>query len=268
MIFKANLPMYDWPELQSVLDRFWNKFSAEIKSAGYSIAETLDRNADEAIWLDDQLGLSQTCGFPLTHQLREQVRLLGTPTYHCDYFSEGLYTSVVLARHSDKRNTLQDFEHSTVAVNSLVSQSGFNALRNLLVDQQYIADGKPPFFSSVFFSGSHRMSMQAVAAAEADVCATDPVSFALAKQFEPAVASLKIIDSTAATPGLPLICSPRLFTDEDQHERYKLLVQQAWCAAAKADDVKALMLDAIIDIPRSAYYAVPCHEHSLFAPDI
>lgn len=268
MSFKANLPMYDWPEVSSSLDQFWQLMSQTLTKKGYALPNTLDRQAAEAIWQDEQLVLSQTCGFPLVHKLGLNVRLLGTPTYNCEHFVDGHYASVVLARNNDARESLPEFAGATIAINSLQSQSGFNALRNLLIDRQLVSLGKPGFFAKMHLSGGHRYSMQAVEQNVADVCAIDPVSYALAKKFDPASDSLKIIDLTAATPGLPLVCNRRLFSEQTEFEQWKSDLHIAWQTAASDPIAKPLLLDSIIDIPRKAYEAVPCHDLSLLPESI
>ena len=268
MSLKASLNMYAWPEVQDTVDQFWQLFQNHLAGDGYDLQAQLNHDESEAIWHDQHLGLSQTCGFPLNHILGDSVTILGTPGYTCDYFTDGLYASVVLARQSDSRERLLEFKDSTVAINSLVSQSGYNALRNLIIEQSGISLSTATFFAKGELSGGHRQSIQAVASGLADVCAIDPVSFSLAQQFDPTVKSLKIIDCTASTPGLPLICSRSIFTDAEQLLKYKQAVHKAWRFAA-ADPVSApLLLGDMVEIPRAAYRAVARHELSLFGEAI
>jgi ABC-type phosphate/phosphonate transport system substrate-binding protein len=263
MSLKANLPMYDWPETSEALDQFWHLFSQTLNNIGYDLPDQLDRQAGEAIWQDQQLAVSQTCGFPLVHTLKESVTVLGTPTFNCDYFVDGHYASVILTRADDKRQYLHEFAGSTVAINSMHSQSGFNALRNLLFEQHLINHDKPGFFAKAHMSGGHRYSMQAVADKQADVCAIDPVSYALAQRYDATTGSLKVIDCTASTPGLPLICSQSLFATTEEFAQWKNAVQDAWKIAASDSVAKPLLLDGIVDIPRAAYNTVACHDLSL-----
>ena len=268
MSLKASLNMYAWPEVQASLEQFWQLFREQLANDGFNLQTQLNHNEGAEIWRDPQLGLSQTCGFPLNHMLGDSVDIVGTPGYTCDYVTDGLYASVVLVNKSDSREHLSEFKGSTVAINSLDSQSGYNALRNLLVEQNCITRNTPAFFAKGELSGGHRNSIRAVASGLADICAVDPVSFSLAQQFDPAVESLKVIDCTASTPGLPLICSPSLFDDAQQMAAYKLAVHKAWQIAA-ADPVSAsLLLGEMVEIPRAAYSAVARHELSLFGEAI
>jgi len=268
MSLKASLNMYAWPEVQTSLDHFWTLLQTQLADDGFELPAALNHNESETIWHCAELGFSQTCGFPLNHILGDAVTVLGTPDYGCDFATDGLYASVVLARQSDSREHLSEFRGSTVAINSLISQSGYNSLRNLLLEQNCIAANSPPFFAKGEISGGHRQSMQAVAAGLADVCAIDPVSYALAQQYEPAAESLKVIDCTASTPGLPLICSASLFTDAEQLAQYKVAVHKAWQIAATDPLSAPLMKTEIVDIPRDAYRAVARHELSLFGEAI
>jgi ABC-type phosphate/phosphonate transport system substrate-binding protein len=62
------------------------------------------------------------------------------------------------------------------------------------------------FFESVLFSGSHRGSVEMVIEGRADVAAIDCVSLAHFARLHPsAVAKLRILDWTPASPSLPFI---------------------------------------------------------------
>src|SRR3546814_4899140 len=84
---------------------------------------------------------------------------------------------------SDLAGQLADLKGRRAAVNAADSQSGCHALRHAAMD---LAD-EGHFFGSVVLTGSHRASMQAVAAGEADVCAIDCVTWCLLQRSEPAL---------------------------------------------------------------------------------
>lgn len=118
--------------------------------------------------------------------------VIGTPLYLCDFCTEGLYASPILVRKTDDRRSLSQFNGSSLAFNDTASQSGFNALKTLLVEENLIDQRGTTFFSDSVLTGSHRASMQAVANGIADMCAVDPVSWALAQRFDAKTKQLQI----------------------------------------------------------------------------
>lgn len=152
-------------------------------------------------WQQPQLLLSQTCGFPLMTQL-DTVQPVGCFHYTAPGCEGVGYRSFLVVRQQDMGSTLADFRQRVVVCNSEDSQSGFNALRKMVAP----LSGGGCFFRETRFSGSHRLSLQALQEGEADIAAIDCVTFALLKRHQPqALAQLKVIGETPLTPGLPLI---------------------------------------------------------------
>ena len=153
-----------------------------------------------AHWQDDNLLLSQTCGYPLMTQL-PQVLVVGCFHYTAPSCAGKNYRSFLVVRKADKNNTLADFRGRVAVCNSPDSQSGYHALRNSLAHDD-------TFFRSIAWSGSHRQSLITLQHGAADIAAIDCVSLALFARYQPQVLSgLAVIGETALTPGLPLITS-------------------------------------------------------------
>ena len=95
----AQLPMYDWPEVQAETDALWAAIAGRLEAAGIAAPEGLDRTtpADEA-WESPDLLVGQTCGRPYATGLAEKVRLLGRPTYAVAGAAPGRYCSQLVAR--------------------------------------------------------------------------------------------------------------------------------------------------------------------------
>lgn len=156
-------------------------------------------------WRDENLLLSQTCGYPLATQLPD-VQLVGAFHYDVPGCDEYRYSSFLVARLEDAQSTLEDFFGRRAVCNSADSLSGFNALRKMVMP--LARQGR--FFSDVIFSGSHRRSLVALQQGSADLAAIDCVSWALFVRHEPDVLqNLIVIGQTPLTPGLPLITSFR-----------------------------------------------------------
>ncbi len=195
--------MYNWPEAVGAIDPFWSVLINKLKAAGYDVDNTLatDRDAYD-VWLNPEMLLAHTCGFPYVTKLKGSVQLVATPHYDIEGCSNASYRSVILRRESDTRSQLCDFAGATAAVNSFRSQSGCNALLGTLVRERLSA----PFLQSLKKSGSHRDSMKMVVSTDADICAIDAVCWQLMQDFEPEIAAqLTVVCWSDAQPGLPFI---------------------------------------------------------------
>lgn len=191
----ASLPMYDWPEIREDTDRFWQALAQELQVSG-----GLWRGEDYTVpWRDPSLVFSQTCGYPFTHALRGQVKLVATPHYAADGCDGPNYCSFLFAR---EKKALPEFQRKIAAINGQDSMSGMLALK--LAFAPFARQGK--FFSGTIETGSHVASLQAVQSGKADVCAIDCVYVALAKRYRPSLLSeLHEIGRTPLVPGLPFI---------------------------------------------------------------
>jgi ABC-type phosphate/phosphonate transport system substrate-binding protein len=68
--------------------------------------------------------------------------------------------------------------------------------------------GGGPFFGAVTVTGSHVASMAAVATGQADAAAIDCVTYGFCALYRPeAVAGLRILSATPASPAIPFISS-------------------------------------------------------------
>ncbi len=67
----ASLPMYDFPEVSAATDAWWSGVASALRRAGLdAVPEALTRDPDVDVWNSQELLLSQTCGYTLTHALR------------------------------------------------------------------------------------------------------------------------------------------------------------------------------------------------------
>jgi ABC-type phosphate/phosphonate transport system substrate-binding protein len=208
----AALPMYDWPETQDLNNVLWSRIAAGLKSAKIDTPVALTRSADLlAIWLSPDLLLAQTCSYPLETSLRHKVRYVATPSYDVEGCEiQGHYRSVILKAGREKNeavplsadaalpNWLAD---ARLAINGLDSMSGYHALKR-------DAEAAGRHFPSIpVLTGSHRASIVAVANGNADYCAVDCVSWAMALEHEPSAKHVYVAGWTKSRPGLPLITS-------------------------------------------------------------
>jgi ABC-type phosphate/phosphonate transport system substrate-binding protein len=202
----AALPMYDLPEIAVATDAFWHGLRSHLVAHGATDVPRERARPDElyAHWLERDLLLSQTCGYPLTHNLRGRVRYLATPTYRAQGCGEGTYCSVVLVRGDDTAKKASDLAGRKVAFNGTDSQSGYNVLRHYLA----LEGVEPGSLGGAIESGAHRRSASMVKAGVVDFCAVDCVSWALLQQNAPReTEGLRVLAETASAPCLPFITS-------------------------------------------------------------
>ncbi len=206
--------MYDWSEVAEATRALETALTDEI-CASLSIAPSkllaweLEGDLYD-LWTDPGLLLGQTCGYPLTHGLKDKVAVVGAPNYDAKGCSGSDYCSQIIVPADSPFESVADLKGSRAVFNGLDSQSGMNALRHSIAP--YANGGA--FFQSVEISGGHLASMTAVSDGKADVAAIDAVCWALAQQEKPdLVAGLRCLAETARAPCLPYITSSQFGLD-------------------------------------------------------
>jgi len=254
--------MYDLLAVRAATDAWWVGLARALAAAGVSaVPPDLERHlpADD-VWRRPNLVISQTCGYPLTHALAGQVRLVATPVYDVEGCDGPNYRSAFLVRADDPAERLADLRGRRVAVNARDSQSGYNCLRHALAP---LAE-RGPMFAEVVVTGDHGSSMAALRARRADLAAIDPVTLALTAGHEPeAVAGLRVLAWSAPAPALPYI------TRRDAGEGELAALREALSRAAADPDLaaarSALFLAGFEVLPLSAYDVIGEMERSAAA---
>lgn len=240
--------MYDWPEVAGATDALWRAIAVRLADAGLAAPSALDRSqAGEAIWLDPNLVLSQTCGYPYATELGGVVRLVATPVYEAEGCEGPLYSSMVVARRGEGVASLADLSARRFAFNARNSLSGYvapvTAMRGVglsLAEMDWVE------------TGSHRASVRAVADGQADAAAIDAVCWALAKRHEAeAAARLEVIDNTPLRPALPFITAGRRSPED------AAAIRNAMASALTGETGKAvraaLLLDSVVALTPADY---------------
>jgi len=240
----ASLQMYARAETQGAQDRLWHAIRAHY---GQGDGELTHCDPIDSAWDDPDLLLSQTCGMPYRHHLKDRVTLVGTPDYAVEGCAPGYYRSCILARRDDPRQHLTQFAGATLAVNSTMSQSGWAAVENHLADTGAGFD----FRANMRITGGHMASARAVAQGHADLASIDAVTWRFLQRYEPWTADLTVIQMTAPTPGLPLITRAGL----DPAPLFDAISNAI--ADLSPDDQSLLALNGLTTIAKSAYLAVP-----------
>ncbi len=197
----ASLPMYDWPELQEAHDTMWRDLGEKLHRSGLEVPGKLAHDdTDESHWLNPDLLLGQTCGYPLATILKGKVAYVATPVYSVQGCSGPNYSSAIVVRR-DSGLTMQNWQKARFAFNAQMSLSGYRAIKAMV--------GEPEdFFAGLVETGGHRASAKMVASGDGDVATLDAVCWHLVQQYEPEIAEqLSVIGWTEMRPALPLITS-------------------------------------------------------------
>lgn len=247
----ASLGMYDPPWLHAANDRLWQAIATAIADAIPGAPATLTRDRPlPAIWTAPDLLLAQTCGYPLTMELRDRVRLVATPLYDAPGCEGAWHRSAIVVRADDPARTLAACRGYRVAVNAPDSNTGMNLLRAAVAP--LAREGR--FFGAVLPSGAHAHSAEMVRSGAADIAAIDAVTLALLADHDPALmGDLHVLDWTAATPGLPLITAAG--TPD-------ALLAALRAALGAMPPIRALRLQGFTVLERDAYAVIPALAHA------
>ncbi|MEZ5778147.1 MAG: PhnD/SsuA/transferrin family substrate-binding protein [Paracoccaceae bacterium] len=240
----ATLPMYDWPQNAAANDRLWALMRAALTDEGFAAPAELTREGDlYEIWTSPDLILGQTCGMPFRMRLHDRTELVATPDYGLTGLPPGQYCSVVVTRAGEP-GEIADFIDRTLAYNTPDSQSGWAAPQN------HVA-GAGQCFTRTLETGAHRESARAVAEGRADIAAIDAVTWRMIETYLPDLArQLRIVGTTAPTPGLPLI------TAKGRDANAVARAASVAIGRLLPKDRAVLGLKGLITIPASAYLGI------------
>ena len=240
----ASLMMYARPQLDGAHKRYWQLVREYLNRAGIDSPKHLSQEVEEfSVWQDPDLVLSQTCGMPYRKWLRDKVWLVGTPDYGLDGSPPGYYRSALVVRADDLRSDLDAYRNSVFAYNQTFSQSGYAAPYWHLVPYGF-------WFEHRLQTGGHLKSAHAVAKGNADIAALDAVSWRLIEEHEEFGSSLRILDWTKPTPGLPLITAK----GNDPGAIFNAV--RSAIGQLDPTDRSALGLQGIVRIPKEQYTAI------------
>jgi ABC-type phosphate/phosphonate transport system substrate-binding protein len=241
------ISMYDMPERRPVIAAWWAGLARHWQAAGlHDIPHSTHFTDGDLyeLWLAPDLFIAQTCGYPLTHRLKDRVTLVGTPVYAVEGCAGGTYHSVIVARRDSAVRSLDDLAGKVAAINGRDSQSGWNALRHSLIGK-----GAP---ARILETGGHRKSVAAVREGRADVAAIDCVTFAGLQQLAPQeVAPLHIVARSASAPALPYI-TRRDIAPADL-EKLRAGLRAAMADPKLADTRAAVQIAGLEIVPLQAY---------------
>ena len=248
----ASLPMYDWPEVRQATDAWWAGLARHLSAEGFAAPRRLSRTRIPATpWRRSRLVVSQTCGYPLTHDFKGRLEVIATPVYAVEGCNGPNYSSLIVVRAEAGVSRLEDLRSATAAYSAADSLSGHLALKCVFAPLS--KDGR--FFGRVVKSGGHVGSMQLVRERKADVAAIDCVTFALARRYRPDLAAgLRIIARGPSAPALPYVTAAGRPPVDIARIRGALAAAAADPALAEARE--ALFIAGLEFLPAGAYQRV------------
>ena len=191
---RAELGFYPFEDIRWAWDELWNRVHTR---AGWLPEKLQWTQSPENLWLEDELIVSHTCGWPLITRLSNNVRVVGAFRHTTPESASHFYRSVILGRVD---GTPFDFQDSAAAVNDQESLSGWISLIAAIHGPQETWRGE------VRISGSHLESVRMLSRGEADVASIDSVTLAHLKRIYPEIISnLFVICTGPLVPCLPII---------------------------------------------------------------
>lgn len=201
---RATLPMYDFPDARAATDAWWAGVARHLARAGVTYVPPGLLRGDDLLdqWRSPGLVLSQTCGYILTHQLRDCAQAIAVPIHAVPGCSGPTYRSFILVPDDRDGATLADFRGSRAVYSRTYSHAGYNIFRAMIAP---LAGGRP-FFASVGSSDSHLGSIAAVQARTADIATIDCVVHAFVARYRPHLLhGTRTIGLTPPAPAPPYI---------------------------------------------------------------
>ena len=193
---RAALPMYDWPEIRSQTEAFWDRLRAGLDLP--ALTHPVEMDDLLAIWRDPQTLIADACWGTVDLDLIGTQRIIGRRSYDGVPGGAGTtYRSALVARDGKAAGPgatavlPAGLDRMRLAANSVDSRSGWLS----------IAEDAQMDDAGVLWTGAHRASIRAVADGRADVAAIDCRSWQLALDHEAAARSLTVIGWTAPRPG-------------------------------------------------------------------
>jgi ABC-type phosphate/phosphonate transport system substrate-binding protein len=253
---RASLAMYDMlPPVQSANDRLWLGIRDRLRDAGFEAPDHLDRAISyHGIWLEPDLVLAQTCGYPYVSDLKGKVRLVATPVYDFLGGKGTERTSFIVVPETSPAENIEALRGSVAAVNDWKSNSGMNLLRAAIAP--LAREGR--FFSDVKITGGHIPSIAALQKGEADAAAIDTVTWGMLAKHQPdMLEGVRILAETPSGPGLPYIT--RWDASEAEVAALRAAIADAIADPSFKDSASALGLTGIEVLDDDDYDRLDAH---------
>ena len=165
----------------------------------------------DPVMLQDRLDIAFICGLPFAQLNRVQpgqLQAVVAPVMQASrYQDRPVYFSDVIVNAGSELKTFADLAGKTWCYNDPGSNSGYNLVRQRLIQFGYPCC----FFGKVFQSGSHQRSIQLVVEGLADCAAIDSTVLEQELRDSPELSNqLRVVDSIGPCPMPPVVAARRL----------------------------------------------------------
>ncbi len=166
---------------------------------------------EDPMMLQDQLDIAFICGLPFARRQQvasSQLQALVAPVMQASrYQNRPVYFSDIIVNAQSNLLSFDDLRGKTFCYNDLGSNSGYNLVRQRLMQAGYPSS----FFGKAIPSGSHQRSIRLVADGLVDCCAIDSTVLEQELRNWPELSHhLCIIDSIGPCPMPPVVAAQHL----------------------------------------------------------
>lgn len=166
---------------------------------------------EDPMLLQDKLDIAFICGLPFAqHQqvATQQLQALVAPVMQaCRYENRAIYFSDVIVNVNSNLHSFADLKNQTFYYNDPGSNSGYNLVRQRLIQSNYPHN----FFAKIIQSGSHQNSIRWVVEGLADCAAIDSTVLEQELRDFPQLSDrLRVIETIGPCPMPPVVAAQHL----------------------------------------------------------
>ena len=245
--------MYDIAEIRHAHDTLWKGFARHFRRQGLkNVPRILSYDQSvTSLWSDNQLFLSQCCGYDVVHQYQHRLQVLATPWFDVSGCANGDYASTIVVPVDSTYYDVIEMAGKVAVINGPESHSGMTALLSLV--SAHCRNRK--FFSDILISGSHLQSLAVLVSGKADVASVDCVTYELLRRYRPAaIEGTRALGLTYPAPAPPYVTAATFHLESVarmQHALVDAFEDQTLLAARQA-----LLLEKIEISSATTYHRI------------
>ena len=121
----ASLPMYNFPEIRSALDDFWNGLVVHLKREGVpDVPGSLTHGVSvNKLWDDPSLFFTQCCGYDVVNQYVSLLHPIAVPHFSVSGCSGPEYSSLIIVRDDNPASDVLEMKGAVAVINGPESHS-------------------------------------------------------------------------------------------------------------------------------------------------
>ena len=242
--------MYDIIEIRHAHDALWKGIARHFRKQGLKhVPRRLVHDQPvNSLWSNNNLCMSQCCGFDIVHRYKHQLQVLATPWFNAPGCSKGNYSSAIVVPTDSSYDDVTEMAGKVAVVNGPESHSGMNALFSLV--SPHSRNSK--FFAEIKISGSHSESLALLAEGKADVASIDCITYELLGRYRPAaIKGTRQLGLTYSAPAPPYVTAGKF--DMETIKRMQNALIDAFEEENLIDSLQTLLLKKI-EISSAATY--------------